>query len=279
MTTTEPPITEAVELPTDQLIEEATAKSDKLLDPKTFGFLDFIRKGGETLPTEEVVVFTDLETALRITGLTAARARLVELANLQAEQKYQQALLDTNDAEGTIAYVIPDRDAEEYQPVLPPQYEESAQQIADLNDRLWESRVVLTLKGIAPRWLKVIEDKMHTFRRSLNELKLPQDEVARVFNEKRTNELVAASLKSYSVPAKDIVSTERVTTDVVREMLAALAPSEQAKILQAVEILTYTMVISDPRTDAGFPSRHSVPAAEPGAAGADQDSVQLAPTP
>lgn len=234
----------------------AEKKAEELSNPAMFSFIKFLQDGGKSLPTEEVMVFSDLGAALDIQAAKVDNQNITEDAGKTSRIAFEAAL-SAYDEGATITDAPPDPKDAKYQLYFPDRYFDNIKKIEGLQDRLYESRIVFQIKGIAPRVLQIIEANLAKYRARLIAEKTPIETVDRLYDMRKTVLLASSSIQSYSVPKIEFFSDKKLTPQETYEILTSLHTNEQQKIVNACLILTYAVAIADPRTEAGFLGRRT----------------------
>jgi hypothetical protein len=253
----------------------AEAKAKELADPATFNFIKFLQDGGKTLPTEEVIVYSDLGAALDMQAAKLDNQNITEEAGKTARIAFEAAMSEYVRS-NSIADVEPDPEDPKYQIFLPDTYYANVKKIEALQDQLFESRIVLQIKGIPPRVLQIIEANLAKYRSKLTEEKYSKETIDRLYDMRKVVLLAASSVQSYSVPKIEFFSDKKLTPQEAYELLTSLHTGEQQKIVNACLVLTYAVAIADPRTEAGFLGRR---AQQTGAATVPVGSPSVDPVP
>lgn len=236
----------------------AETKAKELSNPALFKFMSFLQDGGKTLPTEEVIVYTDLGTALSIQGLKMDNMNMESAAVNTSRLAFDAAMQEYQEGSGTIADPpLPTKDEERFGVFLPNRFYENIKKMEELQDKLYESRINFQVKGIPPRVLQVIEANLAKYRDKLVIDKNSPETINRLYDLRKVVLLMAACVVSYRVPQIEYFSDKRLSPQEAYEILTTLHKDEQQKIVDACLILTYAVSIADPRTEAGFLSRRA----------------------
>lgn len=237
----------------------AEEKAKELSNPALFNFMKFLQDGGKSLPTEEVMVFSDLGAALDMQAAKIDNINIVAEADKTAKITFAAAMREYEAAAlGTISDPEPpDKNDPKYAQYLPDKYFENVNKIEQLQDKLYESRILFQVKGIAPRVLQIIESNLAKYRDALVAKETPTEVINRLYDLRKVVLLTSSCVVSYKVPAIEYFSDKKLTPQEAHEILNSLHSNEQQKLVDACMILTYAVAIADPRTEAGFLSRRT----------------------
>ena len=190
----------------DTAVEAATSKD-------TFDVLEFVQ--GVNLPTNDVTVYTDADAALKM-------ARIL-IAEQEREERIKQegaSLADDDE--------LADED-----------------EITELHERLVASRLVFHMRGIAPKAVKALDNKLKATHPYIEGGNNP--EYVTAFN----NTLIAKSIVSVE-NAAGAVNTDKWTPEKVADLLDSLYISESNKVFDGAAELTYVGAIFDRAVSADF---------------------------
>ena len=183
----------------------AEKKAKELSNPALFKFMSFLQDGGKSLPTEEVTVFTALGTQLEIQTSVIRKGQLLAEAKQAASDAYNLDVKEwSHQALGTVGDLpAPDAADEKYLAAtyLTQEYHDLDPKIAELQSRLYDSRIVFTIKGIAPRIMQVIDSNLTRYRSKLVAAETETSLLNEMFDMRRLVLLTSAAVVKFEAPA------------------------------------------------------------------------------
>lgn len=200
----------AFELDADAIVEKATSKG-------SFDVFDFVK--GSNLPTNDVVIYTDADAALKLAKIFTTEA-------LRAKQSKDNAdsFSLADDFETEVA---------------------SEEVISDLHTRLISTSLTFHLQGLAPAAVSALEKHL----KATTEFKEGAENTA--FTEAFNNALIVKSI--VSVERTDgAINTDKWTVEQVADFLGQLYISEANKIYEGVAEINYIGAIFDRAVNADF---------------------------
>jgi len=223
-----------------EVIDEAKAIVDDLINPETLSILDWVENVGTVLPEKTLTFYLDLAAA-------------VELKDLQAERDAEEVRVSQGRAAAAFnAAQNPQSIGDEEPEVDMGRLAEIDAKIDVLRAKATKSGLVFHLRGVRPRTQQEIEERV--IRSSV-----PDDDKGQAI----MFQLTAKNLVKVEIQATGKVLTE-FNAAIAERLIKSLPAPDVNRLFDACRVLNTAAVVADPRVDAGFPGEPVVPAEEPG---------------
>jgi hypothetical protein len=137
-----------------------------------------------------------------------------------------------------------------------PETEALLAELNELEQQVWESRMILDLEGMQPGAQRDMEEQIAEELSKKFQSALPDAQRQEYAATRRADEIVAACVTRIQIPRKAIdqdFSKERMPAYVARRMLRPLETSQVEKLMLVAQTLTFAAAIVEPTVDAGFP--------------------------
>lgn len=225
----------------EELVADAVAVVTETVEqdhsePKKFRVRDFIRNGGIKMPETKVDIFTDVDAGYQY---DSAKAELDGLLN-----SYAKSMTGP-----------------------PPEELEPLQELVkELADRIWDSRMIFHLRGLAPALVKAITKKGEAKDKEAAENGEPVGPSDHLWSD---IEMLRKTVQAVEIPA--LGETELwgdgdkdIDHDYVKGVLNGLYLPESEKLMSMASVLALGVTLADRRADAGFLGGSAEPDGESG---------------
>lgn len=264
----------------DALLDKAEERATAETDPSRFNLVRFITNKGVVMPEDKLEIYLDVATSRQIWMLTAERAEVIDIANKDRDARVQRLIKQASEEDDRNGRTIADDSTEileeidrlsHEEPPSPMRAVEIDGLLPDLHKKLYESRVIFHLRGVAPALMKAVEKKIIAVVKSSDaEVQEERREAYRAI------EMARLATQRIEVPEQEGMDAVGTLSHAdMEDVLDNLPPTELNKLINQVQFLTYAGILVDPKVDAGFPGGRDESPGEPLDTGDDQGGAAL----